>query len=210
MRTTRIVVMFCLFAVCLTPLGGNAWAIPITNTLISGNGPLFSPDPANSFSLNGGATFQPAVIIPPNGAYDTIPGTQWISVSGSGYGAGNMTTLYRTSFVLPAGFTGPSLEIQLHADNVGTVLLNGFEFGQQPLNGDQANFTNPPSLFTISDPAHFQVGINLLDIQVLDLGEPSGLDYRATLTFIPEPSTVMQCVVGLLGLGLAMRGKRTR
>ncbi|HUK82915.1 MAG TPA: hypothetical protein VLZ12_09830, partial [Verrucomicrobiae bacterium] len=94
--------------------------------------------------------------------------------------------------------------------NVATVLLNGFQFGQQPLTGDQSNFTNPPSLFAISDPAHFQAGVNLLDIQVQDLGEPSGLDYKATLTFIPEPSTVMQCVVGLLGLGLAIRGKRTR
>ena len=210
MRTTRIVVISCLFAVWLTFLGGTSRGITITNTLISGNGPIGSPDPANNYSLNGGATFQPAIVSTPTGNYDVIPGTGWISVSMNGSGAAFTTTLYRTTFVLPAGFSSPSLQINVFADNAATVFLNGVQFGQQPQIETFANFQNPASTFTTSNAVNFQVGVNLLDIKVLNFGEPSGLDYSATLTFVPEPSTVMQCVVGLLGLGLVMRGKRTR
>jgi hypothetical protein len=207
MRTTRIIVIFCLFAVWSICLGGNAFADTIT--LISGNGPIGSADPANVFSLNGGASFQPAIVMQPNGNYSILPGSQWISVSQFGFGAPNTTTLYRTSFTLPAGFSSPSLQINVFADNAATVLLNGFQFGQQPQIESFVNFQNPASTFTISDASHFQVGVNLLDIQVRNFNEPSGLDYSATLTFVPEPSTAIQCIVGLLAMALVIRGKRT-
>jgi PEP-CTERM motif/Beta-galactosidase second all-beta domain len=202
--TSAIIGMSCLLAL-------GATGVAATQTLISGNGPIGSTDPLNSYSTDGGATFHDAFIITGASNYDTIPGTKWISVSSSGFGPSNTSVLFRTSFVLPAGFTDPSLEILVHADNVATVFLNGFQFGQQPFVEDAANFTNPRSIFTITDPLDFQAGNNVLDIEVYNFNNPLGLDYQATI--IPEPSTMSLFglgIVGLLAVGRRRNGAHGR
>ena len=101
-----------------------------TKTLISGQGEIGDHDGANQFSIDGGLTFAPAFIVAPDPAYDTIPGTKWISLDATGAslvcdGCGPQTTIYRTRFTLPATATNPGLTVNLFADNVGAVYVNG-------------------------------------------------------------------------------------
>jgi len=115
--------------------------------------------------------------------------------------------LFRVAFTLPAGFSSPQLSLSVFADNVATGILNGVIFGGQPFIQDQSNFTNPPSVFTTSNPGQFQVGQNFLTVYLYNFSDPSGLDFKATVTFVPEPSTYL-LVGGTLFTGLLVLRKR--
>ena len=142
-----------------------------TITLKSGTGgAVGSQDPENQFTPDGGATWQyPFVICPPcspsnicNGVYNQIPGTQYISRTPNGEGApDSASTLYQTTFTLPAGFSAPSLTVQVYADNVATIFLNGTQIGQQPFVEYPPNFQGgPPSSFTTTEQSLFGAGVN--------------------------------------------------
>ena len=159
---------------------------PATLTLISGSGDIGSTDPANQFTLDAGATFQPAFIIPPNALYSIIPGTQYISHVPDGNGVPIGAVRFRASFVLPQGYQDASLSVDVHADNVATVYLNGTQFGQQPFAAIIENFVDPPSTFTASDPALFHAGTNTLDFDIYNFGGPGpSFDYKAVVSFTP-------------------------
>src|ERR1051325_9730099 len=98
-----------------------------TITLISGSGDVGSRDPTNQFTLDGGDTFEDAFIIP-NCCYSIIPGTQYI---GPDNGVLNAAVRFRATFVLPQDYQDASLSVDVHADNVATVFLNGTQIGQQ-------------------------------------------------------------------------------
>ena len=167
-----------------------------TKTLISGQGEIGDHDGANQFSTDGGLNFAPAFIVTPNPAYSTIPGTKWITFNATGDslvcpGCGPQTTIYRTHFNLPATSTNAGLTINLFADNVGAVYVNGNLVGAQPTGscpGDcpMSNFQNPPTVFTDNDATHFQTGTNVLDFVVDDYGVVAGLNYLATVTYTVE------------------------
>jgi hypothetical protein len=55
-------------------LGASQMARADTITIISGGGPIGSLDPVNEFTLDGGATYQPAHIVSPHPSYSVIPG----------------------------------------------------------------------------------------------------------------------------------------
>ena len=164
-----------------------------TKTLISGQGAMGARDGANKFSLDGGATFAPAYILPvsvpsrpvniPPGWAAPVSGTKWINFSRSavslqGASANSpQTTIYRTHFNLPATFDSPTLTVDVHADNNGDVYLNG------NLVGSGADFSGSSSLFVDSVAAHFQKGRNVLEFHVTDFGAAAGLDYKATITY---------------------------
>lgn len=164
-----------------------------TKTLISGQGEIGDCDGANHFSIDGGLTFAPAVIVAPHPAYSTIPGTKWISFNTTGAslvcaGCGPQTTIYRTHFNLPATATNPELIVNLFADNVGAVYVNGNLVGAQPTGscpGDcpLSNFQNPPTVFTDSNATHFRTGLNVVEFVVEDYGVVTGLNYLATITY---------------------------
>ena len=164
-----------------------------TKTLISGQGEIGDHDGANQFSTDGGLNFAPAFIVAPNPAYATIPGTKWISLDATGAslvceGCGPQTTIYRTHFNLPATATNPGLTVNLFADNVGAVYVNGNLVGAQPTGScpgscPLSNFQDPPTVFTDSDATHFQTGVNVLEFVVDDYGVATGLDYLATVTY---------------------------
>jgi hypothetical protein len=182
-----------------------------TITLVSGGGgAVGTADPITDVSINGGATYQDAIIISPNVFYDVIPGTQWISFNSSGNGLEFTSMLFRVTFQLPAGYSNPQLSLLVHADNVATGVLNGVEFGGQPFVNDVPNFQDPPETISTANPALFQVGQNVLTIKLFNFNDPSGLDYQATITFdqVPEPTTAV-LVGASLFVGLLLRKKRS-
>jgi len=170
-----------------------------TITIVSGNGSIGSADPVVQVSTDSGATYNPATIISANPNYSVIPGTQWLAFNSSGFGLQNTDMLFRVAFTLPAGFSSPQLSLSVFADNVATGILNGVIFGGQPFIQDQSNFTNPPSVFTTSNPGLFQVGQNFLTVDLYNFTDPSGVDFKATITFVPEPSSFLLVGGTLLG-----------
>ena len=190
-------VLLLLATLCLPP------AIHAdTITIVSGNGSVGSADSVVQVSTDGGATYNPATIIPTDSHYSVIPGTQWLAFNSTGFGLQNTDMLFRVAFTLPAGFSSPQLSLSVFADNVATGILNNVIFGGQPFIQNEINFTNPPSVFTTSNPGLFQVGQNFLAVDLYNFTDPSGVDFKATITFVPEPSNFL-----LLG-GLLMRRKK--
>jgi hypothetical protein len=53
----------------------------------------------------------------------------------------------------------------------------------------------------------FQVGQNFLTINLYNFTDPSGVDFKATITFAPEPSSLLLVGASLLG-GLFVFRKR--
>jgi hypothetical protein len=195
LRWLRLIPLIALSALVLVVSPGSLHAQVSPITLISGNGAVGTLDPLNERSLDGGATWQQAHIITKHAFYGLIAGTKWIycgSTLADSCGI-NITTRYRTTFTLPAGFTNPSLAIDVHADNAARIYLNGTQIGQQPGFGTCTNFTCPasnfdglPDTFSTTDTNLFQVGANTLEIHVYDAGGISGLDYKATVSFTPD------------------------
>lgn len=157
----------------------QAMLSPTTLTRVSGAGPIGGLDSANPVSTDGGATFTPALIVARDPFWGTtLPGSNWVAPQNPA-----AISVYRASFTLPAGFTTPSLSILLHADNYATVRLNGNVIGAQPAADHYPNFQDPADLFGTSNAAYFQPGVNVLEIQVGNLGGPTALDYVAEVSY---------------------------
>jgi hypothetical protein len=158
-----------------------------TITIISGGGPIGTLDPVNEFTLDGGATYQPAHIISPHPFYSIIPGTNYINKNPDYTGEEFANTHYRTTFQLCAGFSNASLIVNVHADNVATVFLNGVQFGQQPFAEIGENYQDPPSSFTATGP--FLAGTNTLEFDIFNFSGPTAFDYKAVVSFSCPGST---------------------
>jgi hypothetical protein len=118
-----------------------------------------------------------------------IPGTRYVSDASGGLARQQTTTLFRTTFTLPAGFQDPSIKVQVHADNAVRVVLNGTQIGAQPNAEIFPNFQNPAESYTASGP--FVAGVNRLDFFVRNFLGPMGLDYKAVITCATnEPPTL--------------------
>ena len=163
----------------LVPAFPAAAATPTTIELVSGAGPVGSPDPDTDMSLDGGTTYQDAVIVAPHFLYSALPGAGWVSDADAGLTRQLETTLFRRSFTLPAGTTGAEITVCVHADNAARISLNGAPIGAQPEAPIVSNFQDPAECFTgVPQP-----GDNVLEFTVRNLGAWMGLNYRATVTY---------------------------
>jgi CSLREA domain-containing protein len=82
---------------------------------------------------------------------------------------------FYATFTLPAGYTSPSLNIQVKVDDVGRIYLNGnllAEICKAPL--------GPATVYTISttNAAYFVTGVNLFRVEVVN--NPASCDFIAT------------------------------
>lgn len=112
---------------------------------------------------SGGATPRPATVINPNSAWNTIPGTQWISADTTGP---NGTYCYEYCFCLEPGYSNPLVDINLRADDQVDVFLNGNLIGSLP-NG---TFNDPsPTNVMTTDPDFFNDGENCIELRVQNL-----------------------------------------
>lgn len=172
------------------PALGNGGGGARTLTLVTGNAAAPGRDPFNKFSLDGGATWKEAFVVPKCGSpgpwdasaclawADPIPGTEWIAVNADK--SGPPSSMYRRKFRLPQRCRSATLVIDVHADNDATISLNGVVFGQQPAGALLPNFQGPPERFTTVGPFHRRW--NALGFTVRDYGNPTALDYKATVT----------------------------
>jgi hypothetical protein len=157
-----------------------------TITLVSGagSGAFETPDPNVTYAIPSIPASGAAVIVAPHGVYASISGARWINTTGStndDQGSGR-TTAYSIDFSLPAGFSSPSISVQLLTDNAGTVLLNSTQIGQQPQIDTSDNF-NTITTFQNSTVANFHAGSNTLTIRNLDFGSSNGVDFKAVITY---------------------------
>lgn len=170
--------------------GGDGGDCARTLTLVSGNDTAPGRDPCTKFSLNGGATWDEAYVVPKCGSpgpwdlsaclfwASPIPGTEWIAVSADK--SGPATSWYRRKIRLPKRCRSATLEIDVHADNDVTLYLNGVEFGAQPAGPLFPNFQGAPEHFATNGP--FRRRWNALEFRVRDYGNPTALDYKAIVT----------------------------
>lgn len=106
---------------------------------------------------------RPAVVIPPNSAWNTIPGTQWISANQTGP---NGTYIYEFCFCLNNRFSNPALDMAIRADDEFDVYLNGALLASLP-----GGFNNPnPAMLSFNNPALFHPGENCIQIVVRNVG----------------------------------------
>ena len=165
-------------------------ASPETITMVSGNGAVGTADPGTRMSFDGGATFQPARIIAPHSFYSVIPGTRYISDASGGQARQFMTTLFRATFILPAGFQDASITVQVHADNAARIVLNGRAIGEQPHAETFSNFQNPAESYTATGP--FVAGVNTLDFSVRNYRAAMGLNYKAVISYASNEPPSLQ------------------
>ena len=164
---------------------GNAAAhaqIRQVYTLVSGNSPAGTLEPAAQFWSDRKGSFEGAYSITPVNVYSVIGGTRYVNRFAD-YQATGTTTRFRVLFALPADYAAPSMTIQVRADNAAVVYLNGNLVGQQPLMAEVGNFTGPATTFNIGDPAMFRAGANVLEFDLYDYGVFMGLDYKAEIAY---------------------------
>lgn len=194
MKRTIVIAVALTAALLPWPAGPSGASELATITLASGGAAPGQPDPITDFTRDGGITWRDAVVVNAHPAYSTLPGTGWISLSPTSCCASNSLIRYRTTFELPAGYGSPSIQVRVHADNAARVIVNGTAVGEQPQAEIFPNFQNPAESFGTTNPAHFQTGTNTLDFDLRNFGDPSGLNYLATVSFTtnaaPDCSTV--------------------
>ena len=152
-------------------------------TLVSGSGAVGSRDAVNQFTLDGGVTFQDAFIVPRHPLYSLIPGTNYISSSADSTGFPFTTVRYRTTFQLPEGFSGPSITVDIHADNAATIFLNGTQIGQQTQAEIPPNFQDPAESYSTSSASLFHSGTNVMEFDIRNFNDPTAFDYRAVVSY---------------------------
>jgi Ca2+-binding RTX toxin-like protein len=174
-----------------------------------GSGSIGNRDSLNQFLS--GTTWSPAFIVSKEGAWaNPIGSSQWISSDPGRRVPQSGDVWYRVSFTLPAGFSNPSLQGQIHVDNNAQIYLNPTTPLPNPNNqigavtgGTAPNFQDPPEAFATT--ANFVTGTNTLYFRVSNIGGPTGLDYQATVAYcqvvvdLPVERTCAEGIPTLVG-----------
>jgi hypothetical protein len=207
MKNAAVLCVILLLLACIANAG--------TITMVSGNTSIGQRDPV--VSIRGGdvsinsATYQmaaidlqQALVISKNHDWATLPGSNWVGVADGESGSPDGGYYYQCPFQMPSIFTNASITLTMTCDNFGQVYLNGWLLGtvaQEPPSTFTRLFT-----FSSSDPAFFASGMNMLQFRVAnapigpDLTNPSGLIFKADISYVPEPANMLGMFTGLTGI----------
>jgi len=95
----------------------------------------------------------------------------------------NETALYRVKFDVPSGWVDASLDLQLKADNYGTVILNGDTIVTE--------FTGSTSGIDVDLSVSVPTGPNELQFAIRDVGGITGFNFKAVINGLStEPIVV--------------------
>lgn len=132
------------------------------------------------------------VLINPSSAWATIPQSKWISTQPSSSQTTNGDYFYRVCFCLRDGFSNPSLNLDLRADDQADVFLNTtvaqIKSSSPPapiLSGAAGSFwsSNPPDHLLPPYKGPFKIGENCLIVRVKNSsGVATGLDLAGSIT----------------------------
>ena len=198
----------------LTGSALSAYAAPISvfatgvdaSKLPLGGGAL---DPHWTLVAGPGVTMPSNAVIVSNqhpvGQYYATADSAWIWADAAGTADVGVAYTFELKIDL-TGLRASTAEISgfWGADNTGTILLNGAALvgtGTFTLSTVTTDNFNIGHGFSIT--GGFVSGINLLDIQVVDAGNPGGLNVyglTGSATPVPEPSTLASLGAGLLAL----------
>ncbi|MCF7823130.1 MAG: HYR domain-containing protein [Candidatus Marinimicrobia bacterium] len=160
-----------------------------TITILGANGNPGDVDPFADASLDGGTTWQPAILTGGPHPFDTwyfggnmIPGTNsWINYQqnwNSPSWASEANPLYvdfRIRFNVPEDYTDPSMNLQVRVDNEAIVKLNGVELAN--ISGYGSPAVPEATLNTA-----IQVGYNEITLRLVDYGGIIAMAYRIDLS----------------------------
>jgi hypothetical protein len=133
---------------------------------------------------------------------DPLSDTQWISpgLASNGIDVTPMapgTYVYNLHFYLPEDFSNAELNVQYYTDN---------DMNYITLNGNPISFTASPQVTMgqgeTSNSTFFKVGDNILTIGVINWSNdwnPTGVDLKGTVTYVPEPVTISLLILGGIG-----------
>ncbi|HSA91891.1 MAG TPA: hypothetical protein VLE48_02690 [Terriglobales bacterium] len=193
---------FCILLVLaqLALVSSGAAQTTQTITLMSGNGSIGSGDPAVEYSLDDGVTWPGhACIVNKHPNYSgPIAGTNYINWSCSFLSSGPFgdSVRYRIPFTLPVDYSNPSFTIDVHADNVATILLNACNVGQQTFAEVVANFQDPAEQFSTTQTSCFLPGLNYLYVDLHNFSSAVALDFKATVVVTVETAVLIDIKPG--------------
>jgi len=199
----KVSVWRVFFFIALVGIGGVltstlAWAQQVQGSGDTNLGGTATRDPANQFTLDGGATWQDAYILNvPHPSY-TAPmvGTRYISEDPTGTGVGQTTRRYRT-IIWPCscreGRVPALTSFLVHTDNAASLTVNGSFIGAQEDLEIAANFQGTPEDLIVAPftgpggPVLLNPGPNILEFDIHNFNSPAAFDYLATVKCIKEP-----------------------
>lgn len=210
-----------VFVLAVAAAASNAATLPFSATGVDSTGavlPLGSLDPHWQVVAGPGvgASFQATVVSNqhPVGQYFETATSRWIGVNAGGSAVVGSPYTFELQFDL-TGFDSSTAQLSgfWGVDNNGSILLNGSPAiggGTLSLGGGGTNNFNLTHAFTID--GGFVDGVNRLQVQVLDEGNPAGLNVfglSVVAAPVPEPATAGLFLASLLTV-VGLSGRRAR
>lgn len=188
-------------------LGAPLQTLNLLGGVTSANQPVGSVDPYTEVSIDGGATWRPAILAGPNSSgWATAGGTNsWLNcrsqvlnvldgscVSPDPTPSTPLFALFRYRFWVPADFQNATITGQMNADNEASIYFNGFN----PANTAQFRALGPiggAQYWLPFDPARGRgsvtpiqsllvAGWNTMYVTLIDTGSRSGINYNLTIS----------------------------